>query len=397
MYNKINLKVLNLIKRRRRYINLFLDIVPESKTSMGKKQAEIQKIIIEQMKKRNLKTIQSNIAIEIVTYCSEKNPPRIEKFVKNLLDLMHKKEILERNEDADFLPFEEDKNIKYLSVRYIFLPGKSQTYVRIRPFSSFISDLYFIDTQIKGHKPGKEEFISLMERFESLLANKETYVKNFSEEVYEYMMDSATLDVQKSLSSDMAISPLTIRLMYPTRATPAFIKVAYKKWSNLLIELPIRIKLSEIPTKKNTAKAYKAQVRDQLASYVERKPIFKNLKAPVIVTVYYSPPVEKKGFSYKDIDNIMLDYILPSFNDVFNPPLSVLNLHMKMNDEFSKAIPKSLNGSAMGYVVIELPKSEERMGFLSIGFEVVDHDRKGLVQWVDEKVGWYIKNSGYLD
>ena len=95
----------------------------------------------------------------------------------------------------------------------------------------------------------------------------------------------------------------------------------------------------------------------------------------------------------------MLEYILPSFNDIFTPPLSLLNLHMRKNDEFSKAIPKSLSGSAMGYVIIELPKkySEQRKGFLSVGFEVVDLDREGLIQSIDKKIESYIKNNEYLD
>jgi len=48
----------------------------------------------------------------------------------------------------------------------------------------------------------------------------------------------------------------------------------------------------------------------------------KNLKTPTIATVFYSPPVGKKGF-FKDMDNIMLEYVLPSFNDTFTPPLSL--------------------------------------------------------------------------
>lgn len=127
MYKKLNLKILNLKKRGKKNINLFLDIAPESKESMGKDQVEIQKMIIRQMKEMHFQKIRSKIALEVTAYCSARTPPRIERFIKNLLDLMHKKEILEDMADADFLPFEEDRDIKYLSVRYVFLPGKSHT------------------------------------------------------------------------------------------------------------------------------------------------------------------------------------------------------------------------------------------------------------------------------
>lgn len=102
MYKKLNLKILNLKKREKRNIDLFLDIVPESKKAMGKNQFEIQKMIIRQMKERNFQKIRSKIAMEVTVYSSAKTPPRIERFIKNLLDLMHKKEILEDAADADF-------------------------------------------------------------------------------------------------------------------------------------------------------------------------------------------------------------------------------------------------------------------------------------------------------
>jgi hypothetical protein len=395
----LNLKILNLRKKQKKYINLFLDIAPESKKSMGKNQIEIQKLIIDQMKKRHFRKIRSKIAIEIIAYSSEKNPPRVERFVKNLLDLMHKKKILEDIDDADFLPFEDDSDIKYLSVRYIFLPGKSQTVIHIRPFSSFISDLHFIDREIEEDESDKDDFISISERYEDLIKNKEKYIKLLSKKAYESMLDLSTLDMQKSLSSNMAISPFIIRLIYSKKGTkPAFIKDTYKEWADSLINFPIRIKLPELPTEKNTSKAYKADAKSQLSSYVNKRPLFKNLKAPAIATVLYSPPAGKKGF-YKDVDNIMLEYILPIFNDIFTPPITLLNLHMRKKDKFSTAIPKSLNGSAMGYVIIELPKkySKQRKGFLSVGFEVVDFDREGLIQSIDKKIESYIENYEYLD
>jgi len=398
MAKKHFLNILNLRRKQKKYINLFLDIAPESKKSMGKNQGEIQKIIIDQMKERHFTKLRSKIAIEIIAYSSEKNPPRIERFVKNLLDLMHKTEILENVDDADFLPFEEDRDIKYLSVRYIFLPGRSQTFIHIRPFSSFISDLHFIDREIEEDETEKDDFISIQERYEDLLKNKSNYTKLLSEKAYESMLDLATLDMQKSLSSSMAISPFIIRLIYPKKGTkPASIKDTYKEWADSLINFPIRMKLPEIPTKKNTSKAYIEDARCQLASYLNDRPIFEELKAPAIATVFYSPPVGKKGF-YVDVDNIMLKYVCPIFNDIFIPPLTMLNLHMKKEDKYSAAIPKSLNGSATGYVIIELPKKYSKLqkGFLSVGFEVVDFDKEGLIQSIDKKIESYMESCEYL-
>lgn len=68
MYRKLNLKILNLKRRRKKNIDLLLDIVPESKKSMGKNQVEIQKMIIGQMKEKHFQKIRSKIAIEVTAY-----------------------------------------------------------------------------------------------------------------------------------------------------------------------------------------------------------------------------------------------------------------------------------------------------------------------------------------
>lgn len=390
----LNMKTLTLMRKQKKYIDLFLDIAPESKKSMGRNQAEIQKMIIAQMKERHFRKIESKIAIEIIAYTSERSPPRIERFVKNLLDLMHKKEILEDANDSEFLPFKEDRDIKFLSVRYIFLPGKSQTFVHIRPFSCFIGDLHFINAEIEEDESDRDDPISIKEHHEDLMNHKEDYIELLSEKAYESMLDLSMLDMQKDLSSYMAVSPFMVRLIYPKKGTkPAFIRDTYREWAEELLDFPIRIRLPELPTEQNTSKAYRAEVKSQLSSYLGKRPVLENLKAPAIVTVFYSPPYGKRGF-YKDIDNIVLEYILPTFNDIFAPPISLLNLNMGKKDGASTAIPKSLNGSAIGYVILELPKkySKQRGGFLSVGFEVVDSDREGLIQSIDRKLKSYMRN-----
>ena len=189
------------------------------------------------MKERGFHKIRSKIAMEVSVYSSAKTPPRIEGYIKNLLDLMHKKEILEDAADADFLPFEEDRDIKYLSVRYVFLPGKSYTIILIRPFTSFISNLHFISTEINNDERYKDDFLSIKEHYDDLIKNRKKYTKAFSKEAYESMVDLATLDMQKSLTYNMAITPFILRLIYPKKGTkPAFVKDLYKEWAYMLMD-----------------------------------------------------------------------------------------------------------------------------------------------------------------
>jgi hypothetical protein len=393
---KYNVKVLNLKKRRKKYINLHLDI--ESEKAIRKKKAEMQNEIINQMKEYKYEKLNTKIAVEIVVYTSHKNPPSIERFIKNILDIMHKKELLLNKKNDVFLPFEEDRNIKYLSAKYIFLPGKSSVIIKIIPFNSFISDLHFIDTEIEKDESDEEDFMSIKNRYEELILNKKKYINSISLKAYEVMLDWTILDMQKRLTSNMEISPFITMLIYPKkRTTPGFIKDTYKEWADSFINFPIRIKIPEIPTENNTSQIYKEKIKKQLSSYIEARPIFKTLKAPVVVTVFYSPPVKKKGF-YKDVDNIMLEYIMPIFKEIFKPPLSLMNLHIKEvqtkeSKKYLNAIPNSLNGSAIGYEIIELPKkySENEKGFLSIGFKTIDIEERGIITSSDEKIEELLK------
>ena len=69
-------------------IDLKLDLSPQSKKAMGKNQVEIQELIISQMKSNGQEKIKGEIAVDITVYTAVKTPPRIEKYIKNLLDLL---------------------------------------------------------------------------------------------------------------------------------------------------------------------------------------------------------------------------------------------------------------------------------------------------------------------
>lgn len=71
---------------------------PKSKKAT-KNKSELQKTIIKKLRSRNWEGLKGKVAIEITAYSGQRNPPQIEKFVKNIVDIMHKKEILLNNED----------------------------------------------------------------------------------------------------------------------------------------------------------------------------------------------------------------------------------------------------------------------------------------------------------
>ena len=69
------MKLLNLKRKRKKYLTLILDIEPKSKKATRNK-SELQNIIIERLRTRNWECIESEAAIEITSYTNQKNPLR---------------------------------------------------------------------------------------------------------------------------------------------------------------------------------------------------------------------------------------------------------------------------------------------------------------------------------
>jgi len=363
-------------------IDLHLDLSPQSKNAMGINQVDIQEHIISQMKHNGKKRIIGEIAVDITVYTATKTPPRIEKYIKNLLDLLHKENILSNLDNSEYLPFEDDKDIRYLSVRYVFISDREETVVRVRKFSSFLSDLHTVVNQLNKQDENSHEYDQANDAYEDILSIKGC----ISEEAYEAMFDVNLLNRQKSLADFTAITPLSVSLIYPKDNYPLnFLEDTYRDWANMLIRNSISIHLPGVPTERGGSTAYKELVLKEFKKHVDRNSIFRTLKAPAIVCVFYVPPDDKKGF-FKDLDNIMLDYIMPSFNSVFCPPLTPHNLHMNPSVEFLDSVPKSLNGSALGYEIIELPPSFTGIpkGSINVGFKLAQAYEQGLLVSIEE-------------
>ncbi len=391
-------------------MEFFLNIDPKSKYAF-KKKLEVQKLFIESMKERKFKKLYNKIAVEITAYTSSNTPPQIEKFIKNIVDLMHKKEILFDKSEEQYLPFEEDKYIKYLRAKYVFIPGNSEVHIKIRPFSSFLSDIRFVDSEIglnyKAENNLSNNLREKYQEYQEYIDNKDKYVKFLSDEAYESMLKLNILDIQKEIADSISISPEIVQLIYPkNKKYLKEINEIYIEWANILMKMPIRIQLPGIPVNEQKDKSYKSVYKNnlinQMKRYLEKNKIFKKLQSPILVSVFYMPPKTKKK-DYKDIDNIMLEYIMPSINEVFSPPISIFNTHMKkpIKDEFiycNKAIPKSLNGSSIGYEIIELPDSfsEEKSGFLNIGFKIENVERS-IMEYIDHEIDNYIENNQNVD
>lgn len=400
---KFNIKILNIKRKRNKYLDFILDIKPKSK-KLTKNKSEIQNMFIEIMKYRNLEKIKGKVAIEITVFTNRGNPPRIETYVKNIVDIMHKTDYLINKDDEKYLPIKEDSLIKYLRAKYVFLGVEPQTHIKIRPFSSFVSDINFIDME-KGLKQelGENNNINAWLEYKELIKNREMYIHRLSKKAYNSMLKMKMLDVQKEICDLMSITPEIISLIYPKRSKYAQkFKDTYEDWASMLLDMPIRIHLPGIPLNKSKEEEYIKDIKEQMRQYLEHNPIFEELQSPILITAFYMAPRKKKK-KYKDIDNIMLDYIMPAMNEVFHPPISLFNLGMKKdnnNKNYGKSfpIPRSLKGSAIGYEILELPYNFESIdtGYLKVGFRI-ENIESSVMGYVDKEIKKYIEENRYIE
>jgi hypothetical protein len=309
--------------------------------------------------------------------------------------------------DESSLPFKDDRCIKYLRAKYVFLEGKPQVLVKIRPFSSFISDIHFVHTELGLKHQSEPNANSNWNDYNDFLDNREMYLKILSEEAYDSMVKLKTLDVQKEICDAMSITPHVVGLLYPKQSKYVNdFKQTYRNWASMLLDVPIRIHLPGIPLKKAEEEDYKTKYKEDIKSrmrqYLATHPIFKQLQSPILVTAFYMPPRKKKK-DYKDIDNIMLEYIMPAMNEVFRPPVSLFNIGMDDHDDndFNRragSIPKSLNGSAIGYEIMELPYdfSETDTGFIIVGFKI-ETTESSVTDYIDKEIDQYMTKNQYIE
>jgi hypothetical protein len=383
----INPKCLHLIKKKKKYIHLVLKITPQSKRATHDKTI-IQEQIIEQMKQRRFEQTKGHIAIEVNIYASKRNMPNIEKQIKNLLDLLHKEEYLKNKADTIYLPFDDDRNIKYLGARYCFVDIEPVIHIYIRPFLSFISDIRFANKLIEN----EFEYDNGWEGYVELMNAKQGFIETLGEDGFENLRRMSLSRVQSEISKNTSISSLLIANLYPAND-------GYKKYFGdmaistrfLLLKQPLRIQLNGIPVKESKAIDYKKEFKEaiklEIQRYREKHPVMNEMQSPLVISVFYQSPKTKQE-DYKDLDNIMLEYVAPAINQVYHPPVA--------NSQAPHL--KTMDGNAIGYEIIEVPRRREddSDGFIAIGLRIEQYS-EGLMSISDSAIDKYMKEHKYQE
>ncbi len=400
----MDVKYLNIIKRKKKYISLQIG-TPPRKRDKTKNKSEIQKQVIESMRAHRKKKLKMDLAVQIITYSTDRDTPSIAEWVKNIVDLMHKKEYLENANDAEFLPFEDDSKIKYLYARYFFVGDSPSIHIKIHPFSGFISDLHLLNeyrnkNAWNDYRDGKNWKNQDWLRLKELETNRQKYIELFSKEAYENMVMMAQEDQQKYLSEALAISRHLITTIYPKDDQyQKYFKNIYRDWSNMLLKAPLRLSLPGIPkdgsTKKEIAKQYKQMIQRKLEEYKKSISVLGKIINPMVVTIMYRPA---RGRDKKDIDNILLEYILPKVNTVFSPPASSYGLTEYSIDSVVRKVPlaKDMKGQPIGYEILKLPFDiDSPDGELFFGFNF-DYNDDTLMNQTEKFLDEYLPHGHYF-
>jgi hypothetical protein len=106
---------------------------------------------------------------------------------------------------------------------------------------------------------------------------------------------------------------------------------------------------------------------------------------PMVVSVIYKPA---KGIE-KDIDNLLLEYIMPVVNETIKPPASMFGAYLSelKGDPDYNPLLKNLDGVAVGYEILKLPSrfDESNQGQIYISFKQFNLENS-LIETVQDEI-----------
>jgi len=395
------------------YSYYIFDREPPGKAAKKPQKAKFQQEILEKMKEQNRRSYRSKIAAEIWLEPSSETPPHIHTAMKKLLDIFStpKKESGIKRKG---LIYQDDKQISYLSVRYHAGSEEKGIHAKFAPFRDFIAnfklaydilsgdyddyiDLSEFKREIKELNIYSNDhyFSDPIEELRQYEDEKENYLKHLSKQAYNSMHLLKKMEAQEYL---LDMSKLSINNLYKIFNTSKLfqknprIREISKIPAEWVTKSPIRLELPELPTKDGQKKQYREKIRKSMRNSLNHYELLEPLYIPVIIEVIYKPPIDSAGF-YKDLDNILGDFIIPIFHDEFRPPPiqgAIFNSTEYEEDANPmsyerKDVPKSVPYSVAGYEIVEIPRDsiDKEDGFLVVGISPGSYASHSLWHKID--------------
>lgn len=398
------------------YSYYIFDREPPGQGTNNTQKADFQYEILEKMKEHKRRSYSSKIVAEIWLDPTVQNPPHIHTAMKKLLDIFESP-LPESGIERKGLIYENDNQISYLSVRY-HLGGKDRGIrVKFAPFRHFVDNLKLAHDILSGRYNDfinrfdferemedinryceDHNFSEVIEEFRRHEEEKEIFLKHFSTRAYNSMHFMKKMQAQEAL---LSMSKLSIDDLYSvfsaseifTKNNVHLIEIA-EIVAGWVTDSPIRMQLPSLPTEEGQRNQFKEQIREGMRAFKTHYDILEPLYIPVILEAIYKPPVTSEGF-YKDLDNIIGDFILPIFHEEFRPPPThsaiLSSVEYADGDPLEgmiRDIPKSVPYSVAGYEIVEIPRhpNDEENGFLVIGLSPGSYASHSLWYRIDEVI-----------
>lgn len=404
-----------LWRNLRGYSYYLFDREPPGKATGNSQKADFQGEILHEMKKNNRGSYRSRIVAEIRLDPTSKNPPHIHTAMKNLLDIFEKP-LPQSGIGRKALIYQNDNQIAYLSVRYHLGSDEKGIRAKFAPFRCFAENLnlahdilsgryddslnrYDFEREIEEINSAHRDydFSEAMRELRKLEEGKRDFIRLFSEKVYN---SRHLMDIMRAQESLLAMSKLSVDDLYNIYNTSKVFQENFhlrelaKIVSEWVTASPIRMQLPSLPTKEDEKKPFKEEIRKCLIEFKSHYDILEPLYIPVVLEVIYKPPVASEGF-YKDLDNIIREFILPIFHEEFKPPPTHASIFdtIEINDdkalkEMIERIPKSVPYSVAGYELVEMPRHPEDKedGLLVVGISPGSFVSHSLWYRIDEVI-----------
>ena len=353
------------INRREIILSFDKKIKSKENTSQNKRNI-IKKDINQHFIDIRRKAFTSKIYLRIVYYYNDSNPPTVVNATKNMLDLMHVN-VNQQNSRENIgvirtrLPYYDDSQVSFLSVRQYIETDSACSYVHIDNFNNVLQYANILSRLEKTNSidnNDQDDDIDFMEQINDPVGSL-----GYKIEMYQR---------QQSILKTNQVKPFYLELLYNHNK--------YKKKGNGFVDIllpilkyPIRVVVT-IPKNKNEIVEQKKLVKKKLSQFKKQNPFFKFLYGPITLSVFYRP---KKEVGAKDIDNYIREIISPCFESEFKPPSRMFDPTKEELTAIKAADYRSnLNGHIMGYDILKLPNDDKHNAneeICIIGFHMECH------------------------
>lgn len=351
---------------RRQIILSFDGKIQSKKKTSQKKRSIIKKDLNQHFIDIRRKAFTSEIYLKISYYYNDSNPPKAVNATKNMLDLMHVN-VNQQNVRENIgvirtrLPYYDDSQVSFLSVRQYIETNSACAYVFIENFNNVLQYANILRRleEIKTlDKIDQDDDIDFMEQINYPIGSL-----GYKIEMYQR---------QQSILKTNQVQPFYLDLLYKHNKykgkDTCFVDILLT-----ILKYPIRVVVT-IPKNKNEIIEQKKLVKKKLSEFKKQYPFFKALYGPIALSVFYRP---KKEFDVKDIDNYLREIVSPCFEAEFKPPSRMFDpTKEELAAIKSLDYRSNLNGHIMGYDILKLPTGDEHTEndeICIIGFHMESH------------------------